>query len=56
VIDVGIDKSAWACAMQGTVLWPIAALAMAKGVPGDYCVTRPIAHLNGIAARMLDAE
>ena len=33
-----------------------AAMAMAKGAPGDYVVTNPIAHLNGIAARLLDAE
>ena len=43
------------------MLWPDAlegsdALAMAKGLPGDYRVTRPVAHLNGVAARMLDAE
>ena len=34
----------------------IAAMAMAKGACGDYAVTNPIAHLNGIAARLLDAE
>ena len=33
-----------------------AAMAMAKGAPGDYVVANPIAHLNGIAARLLDAE
>ena len=33
-----------------------AAMAMAKGACGDYAVTNPIAHLNGIAARLLDAE
>ena len=33
-----------------------AAMAMAKGACGDYAVTNPIAHLNGIAARLLDAH
>ena len=33
-----------------------AAMAMAKGACGDYVVANPIAHLNGIAARMLDAK
>ena len=33
-----------------------AAMAMAKGAPGDYVVMNPIAHLNGIAARLLDAN
>ena len=32
-----------------------AAMGMAKGATGDYVVTNPIAHLNGIAARLLDA-
>jgi hypothetical protein len=30
-------------------------MAMAKGACGDYVVRNPIAHFNGIAARMLDA-
>jgi hypothetical protein len=33
-----------------------AASAMAKGSAGNYQISHPIAHLNGIAARMLDAE
>jgi hypothetical protein len=33
-----------------------AALAMAKGACGDHRVTNAIAHLNGLAARLLDAE
>ena len=27
---------------------------MAKGAVGDYRIARPIAHLNGIAARLID--
>jgi hypothetical protein len=33
-----------------------AALAMAKGAEGDYRITQPIAHFNGMSARLLDAE
>ena len=33
-----------------------AAMAMAKGACGDYVVRDPISHLNGIAARILDAD
>ena len=33
-----------------------AAMAMAKGVCGDYVVSNPIAHLNGLAAILLDRE
>jgi hypothetical protein len=33
-----------------------AALEMTKGSCGDYTVTKPIAHLNGITARLLDSE
>ena len=29
-------------------------MAMAKGACGDYTVTNPIAHLNGLAAILLD--
>jgi hypothetical protein len=32
------------------------ALAMAKGAPGDYQVSNPIAHLNGITARLHTAR
>jgi hypothetical protein len=31
------------------------ALAMAKGACGEYTISNPIAHLNGITARLLDA-
>jgi hypothetical protein len=32
------------------------ALAMAKGAVGEYYVRNPIAHLNGLAARLIDSE
>jgi hypothetical protein len=32
------------------------ALAMAKGAHGDYLIQRPIEHLNGLTARLLDAD
>ena len=32
------------------------ALAMAKGVAGEYQISNPIAHLNGLTARLLDRE
>jgi hypothetical protein len=32
------------------------ALALAKGVPGDYFITNPIAHLNGLQARLSDGD
>ena len=32
------------------------ALAMAKGAFGDYCIANPIAHLNGLTARLTDLE
>jgi hypothetical protein len=31
-----------------------AAMAMAKGRPGDYHVQNPITHLNGLTARLID--
>jgi hypothetical protein len=31
-----------------------AAMAMAKGTPGDYCVPKPIPHLNGLTARLIE--
>ena len=33
-----------------------AAMAMAKGACGDYVVSNPIAHLNGLTAIILDRE
>jgi hypothetical protein len=32
------------------------ALAMAKGAPGDYQVSNPIAHLKGLTARLIDSK
>ena len=31
-----------------------AAKGMMRGMPGEYTVTDPIGHLNGLAARLLD--
>jgi hypothetical protein len=33
-----------------------AAMAMARGSAGDYHVQNPIAHLNGLAARLIDLD
>jgi hypothetical protein len=33
-----------------------AAMAMAKGLCGDYCIANQISHLNGLAARLTDSE
>jgi hypothetical protein len=32
-----------------------AAMAMAKGAVGDYCIANPIDHLNGLTARLIDS-
>jgi hypothetical protein len=62
VSDVGVTKSAWLARYKDQCSGPslkeakAAALAMAKGSPGDFRIHRPIEHLNGLAARLLDAE
>ena len=64
VIDVGTEKSAWLARYKDQCCGPMplkeakaAALAMAKRSVGDYQVfSDPTAHLNGLAARLLDAE
>jgi hypothetical protein len=33
-----------------------AAMSMAKGAVGDYCISNPIDHLNGLTARLIDSE
>ena len=33
-----------------------AAVAMAKGAVGDYYLPKPIPHLNGLAARLIDLD
>jgi hypothetical protein len=60
VIDVG---TAWIARHKDQITNPMhlkgaksAALAMAKGPGGDYVVLDPIAHLNGLGTRSLDAE
>jgi hypothetical protein len=32
------------------------AMAMAKCAPGEYYATNPIAHLNGLTARLINLE
>jgi hypothetical protein len=61
VIDVGVTKPAWLARYKNQCSGPFslkeakaAALFMAKGAAGDYGVTRPIGHLNGLTARLLD--
>jgi hypothetical protein len=33
-----------------------AATAMTKGAVGDYYIANPIAHLDGLTARLIDSE
>jgi hypothetical protein len=63
VIDLGVTKPAWMARCKDNCCGPLplkdakaAALAMAKGVSGDYRIIRPIEHLNGLASRLLDKE
>src|SRR5262249_31722486 len=59
VIRVAPGK--WLARYGDTVSGPLslpkakaAAMAMAKGKPGDYHVQNPIPHLNGLTARLID--
>jgi hypothetical protein len=61
VIDVGDVKPAWIARFKDQCCGPLplkeakaAAIAMAKGEPGDYRVDHPTSHLNGLAARLHD--
>jgi hypothetical protein len=61
VIDVGLSSTAWLARCGRQVCGPLpfneakaAALAMANGEVGDYETTHSIAHLNGLAARLLE--
>ena len=61
VIDVGTEKPACIARHKHQTTNPMqlqkakkAAMAMAKGDCGDYAVRHPIAHLNGLAARLTD--
>lgn len=60
---INVAPNAWLarCGDQTSNPIPLAAakskaMAMAKGACGDYAATNPIAHLNGITARLLDME
>jgi hypothetical protein len=61
VIKIGTD--AWLARRGHCVCGPSSfneakanALAMTKGADGDYLVSNPIAHLNGLQARLLDGD
>jgi hypothetical protein len=62
LIDVGETAPAWLARCRDHCCGPstlreakAAALAMAKGACGDYRISDPVQHLNGMAARLLDA-
>jgi hypothetical protein len=61
VINVGWcnNESAWVARYQGQACGPMAeakaaAKAMVQGAVGDYTITDPVGHLNGLAARLVD--
>ena len=62
MIDVSAtNKPAWIARCKDQTSNPVtlneakaAAMAMAKGACNDYSVTNPVAHLNGLAAIILD--
>jgi hypothetical protein len=63
VIDVGVNRPAWIARFKDQCTNPLplkeakaAAMTMAKKAPGDYSVANPIAHMNGLAARLIDLE
>ena len=63
VIDVGPHKPAWIARYKDQCTNPtdlreakVAAMAMAKGADGAYRVRDSVGHLNGLAARLFDAE
>jgi hypothetical protein len=63
VIDVGVTKPAWVARYGDQVCGPLslkeakaAALEMDKGAAGDYLIADTTGRLNGLAARLLDAE
>ena len=63
VIDVGPHKPAWIARHKDQCTNPTdlrqakaAAMAMAKGADGAYRIRDSVGHLNGLAARLFDAE
>lgn len=61
VINVGINSNTWLARCSDRVSGPLtfcgakkAAINLAKGAEGDYRLQNPIAHLNGLQARLLD--
>jgi hypothetical protein len=63
VSNVGINSASWIARCDDRVSGPFsfneakaAAVKLAKGSDGDYRIQKPITHLNGLQARLLDAE
>ena len=63
VINVGMSSAAWLARSGDHVAGPLsfkeakaAAVKLAKGADGDYRIQNPIAHLNGLQARLINAE
>jgi hypothetical protein len=63
VINVGWcqNESAWVVRYQDQACGPMslaevkaAAKAMVQGAVGDYTITDPVGHLNGLTARLVD--
>jgi hypothetical protein len=61
VVNVGPSSAAWLARCRDEVSGPLSfneakttAINLAKGAEGDYRIQNPIAHLNGLQARLLD--
>ena len=61
VINVGINSAAWIARCDDKVSGPFplneakaTAIRLVKGAEGDYRIQRPISHLQGLQARLLD--
>ena len=60
---IKLESDAWLARCGNQVCGPSCfseakanAFAMAKGAPGDYLVSNPIAHLNGLTARLINLD
>jgi hypothetical protein len=60
---IKLEAEAWLARCGNQVCGPSSfreakanAFAIAKGSVGDYYVTNPIAHLNGLTARLIDSQ
>jgi hypothetical protein len=65
VMNIGwvTNSSAWLARYRDQACGPSSlndakanALALVKGAAGDYTITDPIGHLNGLTARLIDTE